>query len=904
MPQPTQNLEALKREFETKLSDIRQAGEELARAHPRYKAQAKDLIDIADKKIAECNANMFSIALGADFQAGKSTTVNAMSDGRVICPSGNGGGGIRTSSCAVKVNYGSAQPTVIWKSRETLSRDLEYWTGGKVSLTEQDEVSRREAWEDIALNMSAKISEYDSDDTTVVDRMHQVLLYMSYYDHPQVTEWLSRNIFSTDEILAFLAFPADNVTRWHEVHTKILELGSWIRQQLSRGEQRENITKALPKQLRDIVRNAFDYPTHAMYLFIEMVHFSTPSEYLRAMGITVIDTPGLNMTDNDTRVALNCMSDATSIFYFFDDDGQLNQADQKALKLIDELGFKSKVFFGINFHHPPNTRTQVLNIIQTQLQECGFNAPHQQRLLLFNAKLAQRAGQGRLILAGNFNRYDEDKILAEAKEMGSNAQTVEQAWIDTTANLMNQVKAFENFNVAVEFMKVGITLENIELVYKESRWDDVMNFILDYVMENRSRSLLVERVAKPISAQLENIERVLRRDEENAEQTADDLAEKYREAIQSYEDFQRECRERLDYRIKDDWDRAIAIDFYQSVYEKCPPLIAAEAVDKVKGAQTFLNNVKFLAAGALNRVRGFFGMDKVQSDLEKECASIMKAVTEKIVDQLTLTWITKFESGTIYQNTIRASVDSLHEDILKIWTNRRMADNEILKDLLATLRQKLPTGEFSADCENIELSDDTLSEILGNQGQFGGAAKDTLKGILGGIGIGTGVMYIYLFILPIDFVVPFAAEIVGVITLAIGALIAKFAGSNREKSDRKKLNQDLQNALNYVFFNPEKREEIINRLMVGNEAEDGKINPGMKIYRLFYRGAFEDAIKSCGELLAEQAQKAEADAKAGDDARVRIAKEAKHIREGIISKLQKGMNDLQRKVDELFPATS
>ena len=884
MPQPTasQNLETLKKDFETELKGIKQAGEELARAHPRYKTQAKELIDIADKKIAECNANMFSIALGADFQAGKSTTVNAMSDGRVICPSGNGGGGIRTSSCAVKVSYGAAQPTVIWKSKETLSRDLEYWTGGQVSLTEQDEPARRIAWDEIALNMSAKIGDHDDDDTTVVDRMHQVLLYMSYYNHPQVMDWLSRNTFSTDEILAFLAFPADNETRWHKVHKEILKIAA-----------------PTQKQLRDIVYTEF-YPTNAMYIFIEMVNFSTLSEYLRTMGITVIDTPGLNMTDNDTRVALSCMSDATSIFYFFDGENQLNAADKKALKLIDDLGFKNKVFFGINFRSPLNRKVQVRKTIQAQLQDWGYDAPHQQRLLIFNAFLAQRARQGRLILEGKLNRYDKDKIMDEAKDMESQATTVEQAWIETTANVMDDVKAVKGLS-ADEFMAMGITKESIDLVYQASGWDEVMNFILDYVMENRSRALLVERVSKPINAQLDAIEQVLRRDEENATQTADDLAGKYQEAIKSYEDFQRECKERLDYRIKDDWDRTIAIDFYQSVYEKCPPLIAAEAVVKVQQAQTFLNNIGFLARGALNRIRGFFGANRVQADLEKECASIMKAATEKIVDQLTLVWISKFESGTIYQNTIRSSVESLHEDIFKIWTNRKMADNEILKDFLVMLKGKLPTGEFSADCENIELSGDTLSTILDNQGQFGGTAKDTLKGIVGGIIGGTGIMYVYLFVLPMDFVVPFAAEIVGVLALAIGALIARFSGSERQRRDRERLQDSLKSALNEVFFNPEKREEIISNLVKGSKTQDGKINPGMKIYRLFYRGAFEEAIRSCGEILAEQAKKAEKDALAGDTERGRIAEEAKQIREGIISKLQCGMNNLQRKVDKLFP---
>lgn len=105
-----------------------------------------------------------------------------------------------------------------------------------------------------------------------------------------------------------------------------------------------------------------------MYLFIELVNFATPSEYLRLLGITVVDTPGLKMTDNDTRVALSCMSDATSIFYFFNSERMLDETEQKAFKLIDDFGFKSKAFFGINFKTPLVQGAAFRQTIQVQLQ--------------------------------------------------------------------------------------------------------------------------------------------------------------------------------------------------------------------------------------------------------------------------------------------------------------------------------------------------------------------------------------------------------------------------------------------------------------------------------------------------------------------------------------------------------
>lgn len=50
-----------------------------------------------------CHEGLFSIALIAAFQSGKSTTLNAFADGREIAPRGLGGGGVKTSACLVKV---------------------------------------------------------------------------------------------------------------------------------------------------------------------------------------------------------------------------------------------------------------------------------------------------------------------------------------------------------------------------------------------------------------------------------------------------------------------------------------------------------------------------------------------------------------------------------------------------------------------------------------------------------------------------------------------------------------------------------------------------------------------------------------------------------------------------------
>lgn len=182
-------------------------------------------------------------------------------------------------------------------------------------------------------------------DTVVIDRMHQMLLYMSYYDHPQVTDWLSRNTFTPEEILAFIVFPPDIDFRWAKVHEKIMQ-----------------IEAPTPRQIHKIIREEF-YPTNAMYLFIEMVILSTQSEYIRE-EFSIFDMPCFGGDMADYRTTIRFIAEADAIFYFFDGERQLNKADRKALKLINDLGCKNKVFLGINFRSPPAKKERIYQTIQ------------------------------------------------------------------------------------------------------------------------------------------------------------------------------------------------------------------------------------------------------------------------------------------------------------------------------------------------------------------------------------------------------------------------------------------------------------------------------------------------------------------------------------------------------------
>ena len=827
---------------------------------------------------------MFSLALGADFQSGKSTTINAMADGREVCPRGNGGGGIRTSACAVHVTCSlddSEGINIVWKSPERFSDDLEYWTGKKIS---SDDLSKNspDLWEGMPEYIEAQLKGENSspeEKNKTEDKIRQLLMLMSFHDHPAVRAWRSRKDFVREEVMSFLAFPEDNTERWNNVFSEIKS-----------GRLSE------PSALIHLVRKNFT-PENAMYLFIDIVNFSVPSEYLQAMGVAVVDTPGLNMSDNDTRVALRCMSDAAAIFYLFSGEKQLSNGDKASLSMIKEAGLADKVFFGINFRDPLAKLSTVERQILADLRGLKYEAKHQLRMLHYNAFLAQRAKQGIMILRGKLDEAGEKKLLEEAEQLGCNAKNVKEAWLETTDHVMQEVRA-EGYR---DFFSMGLCEESVALVYKASMWEETMDAILQYVLKNRGRILLLDYVANPVKSVLSDVESTLLTDEQSADETAGALIEIYRDALRKYERFKGICSMKIREWIRTDWDRLIAGDLYSAVYERCPVKASELAAYKIKNRQTFLNKMGHLFTSMGNKVKGWFGYAATDSTLTRECKAIINDALKAATEPLLIAWMNSFEKSTFYMNTVLASVKNLRRDIEDVWKESGL-DSKILEEVYRKIEAKMPEGVFSRDIENIVLSRDSLKKILGENLQIniGGTLVDILKGIAGGYAVAVGLTYIYLYVLPLDFVIPFAAEIIAAVFLVVSSIFAIFASSNRKQKDLEKLRLDLQHELEKAFRDTTTRDATISKLAAGDSQKN---STGTQIYRKFYTEAFDSAVAQGEQILLEKLKKAEEDAKSGEEERAKIATEARQIKDEIIAPIQERLKCLEEEVLKRCPQT-
>ena len=86
------------------------------------------------------------------------------------------------------------------------------------------------------------------------------------------------------------------------------------------------------------------------------------------------------------------------------------------LRTIRDAGMASKVCFAVNFRKSPLIikSTGIEQTILNQLQSEGYNYPHQRKLFYYNAFLALRSVQGRLILNNELDDLTAEAILEDS----------------------------------------------------------------------------------------------------------------------------------------------------------------------------------------------------------------------------------------------------------------------------------------------------------------------------------------------------------------------------------------------------------------------------------------------------------------------------------------------------------
>ena len=234
-----------------------------------------------------CKNGRFLVLILGDFQSGKSTTIDALCDGRHISAIGDG---TATSAVLVKVSYGKKDDMrICWRAKEQL---MSIFNRIKRVMPEYDwgafDLDKRE--ERIKLAHSIELIREKENQTKILKKIAQDLsqsdvkflmlcdLILAFYG-TETLKAKKQSLISISDISDITRFPKDGETKWKKDGIKSFTIDE------------------------------------AIFVFIDSVACNTPSETLKKLNCTVIDSPGLFNSDYDTMVTESAMVAAHAIVY-------------------------------------------------------------------------------------------------------------------------------------------------------------------------------------------------------------------------------------------------------------------------------------------------------------------------------------------------------------------------------------------------------------------------------------------------------------------------------------------------------------------------------------------------------------------------------------------------------------
>lgn len=227
------------------------------------------------------NGKFLALVLG-DFQSGKSTTIDALCDGRHISAIGDG---TATSAVLVMVSYGEAESLKIyWRTTdqfmpifERIKRVLPEYDWASFDLEKRDErIKLVNAIE--CVRQKENKSEKQSLSQGDVKFLMLCDLILAFY-YTKVLHEKKLSLLSLSNISDITRFPEDGEQKWKKEGVKNFTLDE------------------------------------AIFVFIDSVSCTTPSETLKKLNCTVIDSPGLFNSAYDTMVTESAMVAAHAIIY-------------------------------------------------------------------------------------------------------------------------------------------------------------------------------------------------------------------------------------------------------------------------------------------------------------------------------------------------------------------------------------------------------------------------------------------------------------------------------------------------------------------------------------------------------------------------------------------------------------
>lgn len=224
---------------------------------------------------AHCTNNKYTVLIMGEFQSGKTTTLDALCGGRHI---GAIGDGTATSAVPVSVSYSETDNIIInWKTKAQLqqlfSHLIQEFEDFDYDQFDLDDKSHRDIW-------LSKLETLRKSKACPNDIKYMALcsLVLKYYKTDQLSAQINR-LATINNVHSITRFPVKFEYRWK-----------------TKGYADFNIEESL-------------------FIFINQVDCFCPSNILKKLNCTFIDSPGQFNSSYDTEVTENIMARVHAIMY-------------------------------------------------------------------------------------------------------------------------------------------------------------------------------------------------------------------------------------------------------------------------------------------------------------------------------------------------------------------------------------------------------------------------------------------------------------------------------------------------------------------------------------------------------------------------------------------------------------
>ena len=641
----------------------------------------------------KCLENSFDIALIGEFQGGKSTTFNALCDGRDISPRGLGGGGIKTSAAAISAQNIADNETkeglsewaeVTFKTPYALALGMHGILGVKLadnsnfralSQMKDDDFNMPESFaslfniEDNRHLRFAKEAiastwhEWEEDRAKFsedeLDQLRISTLVTRFYGTPEYKKMIQKTVLPIDKFQNLVAFPKDWAIRWGDGADASFNI--------------EEIS----------------------FVFLDSVLVRLHSENLERIGCRITDCPGLFANAYDTNVAMKTIHASDGIWYLINGEKQIGEKDLKIIKTINNMGMKDKINATCNLKGPHEQKiNEVMPVTKQTLQNAGYSV----ELFPYNARLAFLATQGKLILEHpeKFSEKDKECMIVDAKPKAGTEPDPKKMWVKMVNRLggSTELENLEEISLLDE--------DSVAEVRKESFLDDILGRLEHDVIEKKAKSILIDNGSKRAAGALLQYEGDLEAIETAAKQHEDEALAKRDEAKKELDDFIAEINKRLKrspfVADKKVYAQQIANEMVQLLFEG----------DEL--TKEFANEVALLLAVKI--VRNDYNFDK--DKFAKQIKDMITPYFAEIYKEATVKALEKWKSSNdgTFQN-MKHQVENFCNDIQTLWRDRKMDSNILLQKLDFTALDDAKIMEFvSANISDKIFAKDTdLSKI-------------------------------------------------------------------------------------------------------------------------------------------------------------------------------------------------